>query len=115
MKRPEPATIAAVACAALVGLLYASPVLRDVARTGLDWPIWLDHPEGLIHTNTGKWLVSPPHRVFVEGASGEFPQYYASLSDTLLNVLAAALRTPAMTLQAVAFGPLLGASFLLLN
>ena len=84
-------------------------------RTGLDWPIWIDHPEGLIHTNTGKWLVARPHAAFVEGSSGEFPQYYASLSDTLLNVAGAALGVPTMTVQAVLFGPLLGAAMLLVN
>jgi len=112
MKRPAPETLAALACAALLALLYASPVLPDVWRTGLDWPIWIDHPEGLIHTNTGKWLMAPPHRFFVEGASGEFPQYYAPLSDMLLNLAAAPLGIPAMTVQAVLFGPLAGAAFL---
>jgi hypothetical protein len=105
----------AILCAALLGLLYVSPVLPDLLRTGLDWPIWIDHPEGLIHTNTGKWLLAPPHAAFVEGASGEFPQYYASLSDTLLNVVGSALGVPAMTVQAVLFGPLLGAGMLLAN
>jgi len=115
MRRPSGPTAAAIAGAVLLGLLYASPVLNDVLRTGLDWPIWLDHPEGLIHTNTGKWLVAPPHAAFVEGASGEFPQYYASLSDTLLNVAGALLGVPTMTVQAVLFGPLLGAAMLLVN
>ena len=90
-------------------------MLPDVRRTGLDWPIWIDHPEGLIHTNTGKWLVAPPHRFFVEGASGEFPQYYPSLSDTLLNLVAGPLGIPAMTVQAVLFGPLAGGAFLLVQ
>src|SRR5262245_54251853 len=115
MRRPSGPAAAAIAGALLLGLLYVSPVLPDVLRSGLDWPIWIDHPEGLIHTNTGKWLVAPPHRAFVEGASGDFPQYYASLSDTLLNVAGAALGAPAMTVQAVVAGPLLGALFLLLN
>jgi len=115
MKRPSGPTIAAFACAALIGLLYVSPVLKDVLRTGLDWPIWIDHPEGLIHTNTGKWLVTLPHRPFVEGQTGEFPQYYPSLSDTLLNVAGRLLGAPAMTVQAVLFGPLLGSAFLLFN
>src|SRR5262245_13644540 len=95
-RRTSWATAVAILCAALLGALYVSPVLSDVLRTGLDWPLWIDHPEGLIHTNTGKWLVAAPHAAFVEGASGEFPQYYASLSDTLLNVVAAALGVPAM-------------------
>ena len=115
MKRLSGATIAAIVSAALVGLLYVGPVLKQVLQTGLDWPIWIDHPEGLIHTNTGKWLVAPPHAAFVEGGSGEFPQYYPSLSDTLLNVVAAALGIPSMTVQAVLLGPLLGSAFLLLN
>lgn len=115
MRRPSAPTTMAFVCAALIGLLYVSPVLKDVLRTGLDWPIWIDHPEGLIHTNTGKWLVAPPHRPFVEGASGEFPQYYPSLSDTLLNVIASLVQAPAMTVQAVLFGPLLGSAFLLFN
>jgi hypothetical protein len=115
MRRPSGWTIAAFACAALVGLLYVSPVLKDVARTGLDWPIWIDHPEGLIHTNYGKWWVLPPHHYLVDGSSGEFPIYYPSLSDSLVNVVAAALGYPAMTVQAVFFGPLLGSAFLFLN
>jgi hypothetical protein len=115
MRRPSGPTIAALAGAALTGLLYVSPVLKDVVRTGLDWPIWIDHPEGLIHTNAGKWLVAPPHRYFVEGASGEFPHYYPSLSDVILNVVGAALGIPTMTVQAVLVGPLLGAAFLLFN
>ena len=102
-------------CAVLIGLLYVSPVLEDVARTGLDWPIWIDHPEGLIHTNYGKWWVLPPHHYLVDGSSGEFPIYYPSLSDSMINVAAEALGCPAMTVQAVLFGPLLGSAFLLLN
>jgi hypothetical protein len=115
MRRPSGPTIAALAGAALTGLLYVSPVLKDVVRTGLDWPIWIEHPEGLIHTNAGKWLMAPPHRYFVEGASGEFPHYYPSLSDVILNVVGAPLGIPTMTLQAVLLGPLLGAAFLLFN
>ena len=115
MTRANGPTLAAFACAALVGLLYVSPVIRDVGRTGLDWPIWIDHPEGLIHTNAGKWLVKPPHRPFTDGNTGEFPQYYPSLSDNLMNLASAPLGVPSMTVQAVLFGPLLGAAFLLAN
>jgi hypothetical protein len=107
--------MAALVSAVLIGLLYVSPVLKDVARTGLDWPIWIDHPEGLIHTNYGKWWVLPPHHYLVDGSSGEFPIYYPSLSDSMINVAAEALGCPAMTVQAVLFGPLLGSAFLLLN
>lgn len=115
MKRPSGPTIAAFVCALLIGLLYVSPVLKDVARTGLDWPIWIDHPEGLIHTNYGKWWVLPPHQYLVDGSSGEFPIYYPSLSDSMINVVAEALGYPAMTVQAVLYGPLLGSAFLFLN
>jgi hypothetical protein len=115
MRRGSGPTLAAFVCAALIALLYVSPVLKDVARTGLDWPIWIDHPEGLIHTNYGKWWALPPHRYLVDGGSGEFPIYYPCLSDSLLNVVAAALGLPAMSVQAVLFGPLLGAAFLLAN
>ena len=115
MRRPSGPTIAALVCAVLVGLLYVSPVLKDVARTGLDWPIWIDHPEGLMNTSLGKWWVLPPHHYLVDGSSGEFPIYYQSLSDSILNVIAEPLGIPAMTVQAVLFGPLLGFSFLLLN
>jgi len=102
-------------CSALVALLYVSPVLPDVARTGLDWPIWIDHPEGFIHTNYGKWWALSPHRYLVDGSSGEFPIYYPCLSDSLVNVVAAGLGVPAMSVQAVLFGPLLGGAFLLVN
>ncbi len=88
MRRPSGPTIAALVCAVLVGLLYVSPVLKDVARTGLDWPIWIDHPEGLMNTTLGKWWVLPPHHYLVDGGSGEFPIYYQSLSDSILNVIA---------------------------
>jgi hypothetical protein len=115
MRRLPGPTLAALVCSALVAVLYVSPVIRDVARTGLDWPIWIDHPEGLIHTNYGKWWALPPHHYLVDGSSGEFPIYYPCLSDSLINVVAAALRVPAMSVQAVLFGPLLGAAFLLLN
>jgi hypothetical protein len=115
MRRPSGETIAALVCAVLVGLLYVSPVLKDVARTGLDWPIWIDHPEGLIHTNVGKWWVLSPHRYAVDGSSGEFPIYYPSLSDSIINLIAQPLGYPAMTVQAVLYGPLLGAAFLSLN
>ena len=115
MTRPAGATIAAFVCAALIGLLYVSPVLKHVARQGLDWPIWIDHPEGLIHTNYGKWWVLPPHHYLVDGSSGEFPIYYPSLSDSMINLVAEGLGIPAMTVQAVLFGPLLGGAFLLLN
>ncbi|MFI4944330.1 MAG: hypothetical protein ACHP85_13770 [Burkholderiales bacterium] len=115
MRRLSGPTLAALVCSALVALLYVSPVLPDVARTGLDWPIWIDHPEGLIHTNYGKWWALPPHHYLVDGSSGEFPIYYPCLSDSLVNVAAAALGAPAMSVQAVLFGPLLGAAFLLLN
>jgi hypothetical protein len=115
MRRPAGPTIAALVCAVLLGLLYVSPVLKDVARTGLDWPIWIDHPEGLMNTSLGKWWVLPPHLYLVDGSSGEFPIYYQSLSDSILNLIAAPLGIPAMTVQAVVFGPLLGFSFLLLN
>jgi hypothetical protein len=115
MNRPSGPTLAAVVCSLLIGLLYVSPVLKDVRRTGLAWPIWIEHPEGLIHTNAGKWLMAPPHRPFVDGASGEFPQYYPSLSDNLLNLVGWPLGIPTMTVQAVLFGPLLGCAFLLFN
>ena len=115
MTRPRRPTLAAVACAGLVGLMYVGPVLRGVSRTGLDWPIWIDHPEGLIHTNAGKWLVAPPHRPFTDGNTGEFPQYYPNLSDNLMNLVGVPIGIPTMTVQAVLFGPLLGAAFLLAN
>ena len=115
MKRPPAATIAVFALAGLLALLYVRPVLGDVLRTGLGWPIWVDHPEGLIHTNAGKWWVLPPHHYLVDGSSGEFPIYYANLSDTLLNVVAEATGWPVMTVQAVLYGPALAFGFLLLN
>src|SRR6185436_1991013 len=115
LKRPSGPTLAALVCSALVALLYGSPVLPDVARTGLDWPIWIDHPEGFIHTNYGKWWALSPHRYLVDGSSGEFPIYYPCLSDSLVNVVAAGLGVPAMSVQAVLFGPLLGGAFLLVN
>ena len=115
MRRPSGPTMAAFICAVLVGLLYVSPVLKDVVRKGLDWPIWIDHPEGLMNTSLGKWWVLPPHLYLVDGLSGEFPIYYQSLSDSILNLIAEPLGVPAMTVQAVLFGPWLGFSFLLLN
>jgi hypothetical protein len=105
----------AAACAALVALLYFAPVARDVAQLGLGWPIWIQHPEGLCDTTYGKWWAMPPHRALVDGSSGEFPIYYQSLSDSLLNFVAELGGWPAMTVQAALYGPALGFAFLLAN
>jgi hypothetical protein len=115
MKRPSGPTIAAFVCALLIGLLYVSPVLTDVSRTGLDWPIWLDHPEGVSLTTYGKWWVLPPHKYLSDGSSGEFPVYIYYLSDSLINAIAEAGGWPPMTVQAVLYGPALGFAFLLVN
>ena len=102
-------------CAALVALLYVSPVLKDVLRTGLDWPIWLDHPEGVSLTTYGRWWVLPPHAYLSDGASGQFPVCCYYLSDSLINLIAELGGWPPMTVQAVIYGPALGFAFLLLN
>ena len=115
MKRPSRPTIVAFVGALLVGLLYVSPVLKDVVRTGLDWPIWIDHPEGLSLTTYGKWWVLPPHQYLSDGSSGEFPVYVYYLSDSLINAIAEAVHAPPMAVQAVLYGPALGMAFLLLN
>jgi len=115
MKRPSPTTLAAAGAGLLVALLYVSPVLRDVLHTGLDWPIWIQHREGASLTTYGKWWVMAPHRYLTDAFSGDFPTYYPSLSDTLINVIAALGSWPAMTVQAVIYGPLLGGLFLWLN
>ena len=98
-----------------MALLYVSPVLKDVLRTGLDWPIWLDHPEGVSLTTYGRWWVLPPHAYLTDGVSGEFPVYVYYLSDSLINLVAEACGWPPMTVQAVVYGPALGFAFLLLN
>jgi hypothetical protein len=113
--RPSRTSILAVSCAALLALLYFAPVARDVFRLGLGWPIWIDHAEGLCDTSIGRWLVLPPHQPLVDGSSGEFPIYYPSLSDTLLNVASAASHWPAVTVQAALYGPALGFALLLVN
>ena len=113
--RPSRTSIAATACAALVSLLYLSPVAGLVARRGLDWPIYINHPEGLCDTSLGKWLAMSPHRPLVDGSSGEFPVYYQSLSDTLASVIAELGGWPAMTAQAAIYAPALGFAFLLAN
>lgn len=113
MSRPAGPTIAALAAALLIGALHLAPVLSHVARTRLGAPIFIDHPEGLIHTTAGKWWVLPPHRYLVDGSSGEFPTYYANLSDALLNAAAEATGWPVVTVHAVLYGPLLGPLFLL--
>ncbi len=115
MKRPCSTTLAAAGCGLLVALLYLSPALREVLRTGLDWPIWLHHHEAVALTTYGQWWVKAPHRYLTDGASGEFPTYYQNLSDTLINLVAERGRWPAMTVQAVIYGPLLGFLFLWLN
>ena len=79
-----------MACAALVALLYFAPVAPDVARRGLGWLIWIQHPEGLCDTTIGKWWFVAPHHPQVDGSSGEFPIYYQSLSDSLVNLVAEA-------------------------
>lgn len=115
MRRTPVTTLAASVCAALVGLLYVSPVLKDVLRSGLDWPIWIDHPEGLSLTTYGKWWVLPPHKYLSDGSSGDFVVYVYYLSDSLINLIAAVGGWPPMTVQAVLYGPGLGLSFLLAN
>jgi hypothetical protein len=113
--RPSRASITAAACAALVAALYFAPVARDVARHGLGWPIWIQHPEGLCDTTIGKWLFVAPHHAQVDGSSGEFPIYYQSLSDSLINLIAELGGWAPMTVQAVLYGPALGFAFLLAN
>ncbi|HXB57627.1 MAG TPA: hypothetical protein VN461_22895 [Vicinamibacteria bacterium] len=115
MRRPSSITWAVLGCATLVALLYVSPVLGDVARRGLDWPIWLNHPEGVSQITYGKWWVLPPHHYLSDGSSGEFPVYTYYLSDALINLIGEVGHWPAMTVQAVIYGPLLGFAFLLLN
>jgi hypothetical protein len=102
-------------CAALLALLYLSPVLKDVLRTGLDWPIWLDHPEGVSLTTYGRWWVLPPHVYLSDGVSGDSRVYVYYLSDSLVNLVAEAGGWPPMTVQAVLYGPALGFAFLLGN
>lgn len=104
-----------MACAALVAALYFAPVAPEVARRGLGWPIWIQHPEGLCDTTIGKWWFVAPHRPQVDGSSGEFPIYYQSLSDSLVNLAAELGGWPPMTVQAVLYGPALGFAFLLAN
>ena len=115
MKRPSVTTMVAMGCALAIALLYAGPVLQDAVRLGLDWPIRLHHHEGTSLTTLGKWWVLSPHRYLSDGSSGEFPVYIYYLSDALINLIAEVGRWPAMTVQAVIFGPLLGLVFLLLN
>jgi hypothetical protein len=113
--RPSRTTAAAAACAALVALLYASPVLPAAVQRGLDWPIWITHSEGLCNTSYGKWWVLPPHRPLVDGSSGEFPTYYQNLSDALVILIAELGGWPAITVQAVIYAPALAFAFLLGN
>ena len=113
--RPSRTSIAAAACAALVALVYVAPVARDVARHGLRWPIWIQHPEGLCDTTIGKWWFVAPHQPQVDGSSGEFPIYYQGLSDSLVNLAAELGGWPPMTVQATLYGPALGFAFLLGN
>jgi hypothetical protein len=112
---PSRASITAAACAALVAALYFAPVAHDVARHGLGWPIWIQHPEGLCDTTIGKWWVVAPHHAQVDGSSGEFPIYYQGLSDSLINLAAELGGWAPMTVQAVLYGPALGFAFLLAN
>lgn len=111
-RRYPPALIALIGLA--IGLLYASPFLPEVLRKGMTWPIRLTG-EGPSLSTYGKWWVYSPHHFMVDGFSGEFPTFYNYLSDALLNVLAAAFHWPPMTVQAVLYGPLLGALFFWLN
>ncbi len=115
MTRPSKMTMAAVLCAVAMASLYVSPVVGDAIQKGLEWPIWLDHKEGVALTSFGKWWVMPPHRYLSDGSSGEFPVYTYYLSDSLINLIAEIGRWPAITVQAVIYGPLLGFAFLLLN
>jgi hypothetical protein len=115
MRRPSAVTVAAAGCGLLVALLYVSPVLLDAVRLGLDWPIRLHHLEGTSLTTLGKWWVLAPHHYLSDALNDEFPVYCYYLSDSLINLIAELGGWPAMTVQAVIYGPLLGFAFLLLN
>lgn len=115
MTRLSKTTMAAVLCAVAMAALYVSPVLGDAVQKGLEWPIWLDHKEAGSLTTYGKWWVMAPHRYLSDGSSGEFPVFTYYLSDSLINLIAELGRWPAITVQAVIYGPLLGFAFLLLN
>ncbi len=106
------ATLAALAIAAGIALLYTRPFLGLAWRRGLTWPIRLAG-EGPSLSTYGKWWVLPPHRYLTDGFTGEFPTFYNYLSDAILNALSAPFGWPPMTVQAVLYGPLLG-SFLFL-
>src|SRR5260221_7661416 len=101
------AMAAALALAAAIGFLYASPFLGLAWRRGLEWPIRLEG-EGPSLSTYGRWWVLPPHRYLTDGFTGEFPTYYNYLSDAILNALSAPFGWPTMTVQAVLYGPLLG-------
>jgi hypothetical protein len=115
MTPPSKTTLVAALCAAAMAALYVSPVLGDVLQKGLEWPIWLDHKEGVAMTSYGKWWVMAPHNFLSDGSSGEFPVFTYYLSDSLLNLIAELGGWPSITVQAVLYGPFLGFAFLLLN
>jgi len=91
-----------------LGILYASPALPAAAHQGLDWPLhYAGEPASL--TTYGKWWLQGDGPWLADGFSGRFPTFYNYLADLLLNVLAALLGRPPMTVQVVLWGPLLAA------
>ena len=114
MKATRGWSVAVVLAGLAIGLLYASPFLGDAIRHGLSWPVRLAG-EGPSLTTYGRWWVLPPHRYLVDGFAGDFPTFYNYLSDALLNAVAVPFGWAPMTVQAVLYGPLLGALFFWLN
>ncbi|PYQ21076.1 MAG: hypothetical protein DMF79_08940, partial [Acidobacteria bacterium] len=114
MKATRGWSVAVLLAGLAIGLLYASPFLGDAIRHGLSWPVRLAG-EGPSLTTYGRWWVLPPHRYLADGFAGDFPTFYNYLSDALLNAVAVPFGWAPMTVQAVLYGPLLGALFFWLN
>ena len=114
MRTPRGRSLPVLLAGLAIGLLYASPFLGDAIRHGLSWPVRLAG-EGPSLTTYGRWWILPPHRYLADGFSGDFPTFYNYLSDALLNALAVPFDWAPMTVQAVLYGPLLGALFFWLN
>jgi hypothetical protein len=98
----------------LLALACAAPAVRLAARGGATG-IHLAHAETLAASTNGRWLVRPPHRFMSDAFAGEMPTFYNVLSDTLLNLGAAASGLMPMTFQALVYGPALAFLFVWLG
>jgi hypothetical protein len=105
----------ALGAALALAVSFAWPALQAAVENGGTSGIHIGHAETLSLTTYGRWWVWPPHHFMTDAFSGDLATFYNFLSDSLLNLGAALTGQAPMTLQAIAYGPLLGFLFVWLG